>query len=182
MIKIKPSARNTNKHTPQGMELLEKSIDKVGVIESISVADDGTIISGHARKEIFDKKGMKPKEIELKNDEYAVIKTDIKANSKEYYEAQILANTSAHKNFNLDTELIEVIAEEFDIDVVEVGVEIYNTDNIDLDKFFEENNEQKEQKNKITLEYTEEDYQLVIDAFSKHSESKEQIVFKLLGL
>lgn len=124
MIKIKPSARNTNKHTPQGMELLEKSIDKVGVIESISVADDGTIISGHARKEIFDKKGMKPKEIELKNDEYAVIKTDIKANSKEYYEAQILANTSAHKNFNLDTELIEVIAEEFDLDIEEMGVDI----------------------------------------------------------
>jgi len=33
MIKIKPSSNNTNRHTKQGMELLEKSIDKVGVID-----------------------------------------------------------------------------------------------------------------------------------------------------
>lgn len=36
MIKIKASNRNTNKHTQDGMELLENSINKVGVIESIS--------------------------------------------------------------------------------------------------------------------------------------------------
>jgi hypothetical protein len=182
MIRIKPSERNTNKHTEQGMELLQKSIEKVGVIESISVADDGTIISGHARKEVFDKKGMRAKEIELADDEFAVLKTKIKANSKEYYEAQILANTTGHKNYNLNIEEIEIIAEEYGIDIEEIGVEVYNPNNIDLDSFFEENNEQKEQKNKITLEYTEEEYQLVIDAFSKHTGSKEQIVFKLLGL
>ena len=48
MIDIKPSQRNTNKHSKDGMDLLENSINKVGVIESISVASDGTIISGHA--------------------------------------------------------------------------------------------------------------------------------------
>jgi hypothetical protein len=58
----------------------------------------------------------------------------------------------------------------------------YNDGDIDLDSFFEENNDQKEQKNKIILEYTEEEFQLVTDAFAKHSGSKEQIVFKLLGL
>lgn len=31
MIKIKASNRNTNKHTQDGMELLENSINKVGV-------------------------------------------------------------------------------------------------------------------------------------------------------
>jgi hypothetical protein len=123
MIRIKPSERNTNKHTEQGMELLQKSIEKVGVIESISVADDGTIISGHARKEVFDKKGMRAKEIELDDDEFAVLKTKIKANSKEYYEAQILANTTGHKNYNLDIEEIEIIAEEYGIDIQEIGVE-----------------------------------------------------------
>lgn len=124
MIKIKPSSNNTNRHTKQGMELLEKSIDKVGVIESISVADDGTIISGHARKEIFDKKGMVPVEIELNEGEYPVIKTQIKSESKEYYEAQILANTTANKNFNLDYVLIEELSEIHDIDIADVGVDI----------------------------------------------------------
>ena len=63
MIRIKPSKRNTNKHTEAGMELLENSINEVGVIESISVTKQGTIISGHARKEKFDKKGFVPKKI-----------------------------------------------------------------------------------------------------------------------
>lgn len=58
MIDIKPSQRNTNKHTKDGMDLLENSINKVGVIESISVASDGTIISGHARFEHFEKQGI----------------------------------------------------------------------------------------------------------------------------
>jgi hypothetical protein len=121
---IKPSKRNSNKHTDKGMQLLETSIDKVGVIESISVTQEGTIISGHARKEIFDKKGMVAKEIKLAENEYPVIVTEIEDNTKEYYEAQILANTTANKNFNLDIEVIEVIAEEYDIEIEEVGVEI----------------------------------------------------------
>ena len=124
MIDIKPSQRNTNKHTKDGMDLLENSINKVGVIESISVASDGTIISGHARFEHFEKQGKKPIEIHLKENEYPVIVTDIENNSKEYFEAQILANTTANKNFDLDIEMIEVIAEEFDIDIEEVGVEV----------------------------------------------------------
>jgi len=124
MIKIKSSNRNTNKHTQEGMELLENSINKVGVIESISVATDGTIISGHARKEIFDKQGKVPKEIKLEANEYPVILTDIENNTKQYFEAQILANTTANKNFDLDNELIDEIAVEYDIDIEEMGVDI----------------------------------------------------------
>lgn len=127
-MKIKPSEQNTNKHTEDGMKLLDKSISQVGVIESIAVATDGTIITGHARKEIFDKQGKVPKFIKLEKDEYPVIETDIENNTKEYFEAQILANTTANKNFDLDIEMIEVIAEEFDIDVEEMGVEIEEAD------------------------------------------------------
>jgi ParB-like chromosome segregation protein Spo0J len=150
MIDIKPSQRNSNKHTDEGMQLLEKSIDKVGVIESISVATDGTIISGHARKEVFDKQGKVPKEIKLKENEYPVILTDIENNSKQYFEAQILANTTANKNFDLDIEMIEVIADEFEIDIEEVGVDVYDDeeiDNIDFDNI--KSNEDREIKNNL---------------------------------
>jgi DNA modification methylase len=129
MIKIKPSPKNTNKHTEDGMQLLKTSIDKVGVLESISVTKEGTIISGHARSEIFNSKGMVAKEIHLAENEYPVIVTDIEDNTKEYYEAQILANTTANKNFNLDAELIEEIAVEYDIDIEEVGVEVEEVEN-----------------------------------------------------
>ena len=135
MIDIKPSQRNTNKHTKDGMDLLENSINKVGVIESISVASDGTIISGHARFEHFEKQGKKPIEIHLKENEYPVIVTDIENNSKEYFEAQILANTTANKNFDLDIEMIEVIAEEFDIDIEEVGVDVVESFTNDSEDF-----------------------------------------------
>ena len=150
MIDIKPSQRNSNKHTDEGMQLLEKSIDKVGVIESISVATDGTIISGHARKEVFDKQGKVPKEIKLKENEYPVILTDIENNSKQYFEAQILANTTANKNFDLDIEMIEVIADEFEIDIEDVGVDVYDDeeiDNIDFDNI--KSNEDREIKNNL---------------------------------
>jgi DNA modification methylase len=130
MITIKPSKRNTNKHTTDGMQLLENSINKVGVIESISVATDGTIISGHARKEIFDKQGKVPKEIKLAENEYPVILTAIENNTKQYFEAQILANTTANKNFDLDIEEIEVIAEEYDIDIEEIGIDVEEIDEV----------------------------------------------------
>ena len=124
-IKIKPSSRNTNKHTDAGMELLSKSVEKVGAIESISVTEEGTIISGHARKETFDKLGMKPIEVTIQPNQYPVIvRKDIKDNTKEYFEAQILANTTSKKNIDIDTELIEEIAVEYDLDIEELGVEI----------------------------------------------------------
>ena len=67
--------------------------------------------------------------------------------------------------------------------LLEWGLEVFKpTDDINLDEFFEENNETKEVKNKIVLEYTDEDFELVSDAFKRHTGSKEQIVFKLLGL
>jgi hypothetical protein len=77
------------------------------------------------------------------------------------------------------------LANEWDVEKLnEWGLETpyYSTDEINLDDFFEENNEPKEQKNKIILEYTDEDFESVTEAFKKHSGSKEQIVFKLLGL
>jgi hypothetical protein len=67
--------------------------------------------------------------------------------------------------------------------LLEWGLEVFKpTEDINLDEFFTENNETKEVKNKIVLEYTDKDFELVSDAFKRHTGSKEQIVFKLLGL
>jgi hypothetical protein len=67
------------------------------------------------------------------------------------------------------------------VDLEAWGLEIpqFNQD-VNLDDFFEENNEQKEEKFKITLEYTEDDYNEVIDLFKKFTGSKENIVAELL--
>lgn len=124
MIKIKKDKRNTNKHTEEGLELLDKSIDNVGIIESYTISNDNVIISGNARHEKISAKFTKePIVIETDGTEPIVIKrTDIESNTKIFHEASILANTTAHKNYNPDYDVIDEIAEEYDIDIEDVGV------------------------------------------------------------
>jgi hypothetical protein len=80
----------------------------------------------------------------------------------------------------------ELLANEWDaVELEEWGLQVptYLTDSdIDLDSFFEEDNSEKENKFKIVLEYTEEDYNSVLEAFKKYSGSKENIIAKLLGV
>ena len=187
MIKIKPSSKNTNKHTEDGMQLLKTSIDKVGVLESISVTKEGTIISGHARNSIFLEKGMIAKEIHLQENEYPVIVTDIEDNTKQYYEAQILANTTANKNFNLDNELVEEIAVEYDIDIVEVGVDVEEVHDYKNETDYSQKNKEIdtddfEDKMILKLQFNESDYHIVKDKLLHLASTPEQAIFKLLGL
>jgi len=124
---IRPDSKNFNKHTDEGMELLEHSVSEVGVLESIAIDAEGEVVSGNARKEVFDKLGLKPKFVELADDEYPVIKTDLAGEKR--VKAAILANTVAQKNINLDEKLIqEVAVNEFQIDIQEIGVEVIDAE------------------------------------------------------
>jgi hypothetical protein len=142
MIKINLDKRNTNLHTDAGLKLLDKSIDKVGIIESYTISNDGVVISGNARHEKISAKITKePIVIETDGTEAIIIKrTDIESNTKKFHEASILANTTAHKNFNLDTDLIEEIAIEYDIDIEEIGFEIEEYEEIEESGYDKENN------------------------------------------
>jgi len=121
--------KNFNKHTDGGMDLLKKSVETVGVIESITVSKDGKIITGNARHEVFNKildENIEPIVVSTDGTRPVVLmRTDIRSGTKEFHEAALLANTTAKKNINLDFDLIQEIAiEEFDIDIIELGVEI----------------------------------------------------------
>lgn len=77
----------------------------------------------------------------------------------------------------------DLLANEWDVEKLdEWGLTIpsFSSDDIDLNDFFEENNEPKDEKFKIVLEYTEEDYAEVTELFKNYSGSKEQIVVDLL--
>lgn len=86
MIKIKLDKRNTNLHTNEGLQLLDKSIDKVGIIESYTISNDGVVISGNARHEKISAKITKePIVIETDGTEAIIIKrTDIESNTKKF--------------------------------------------------------------------------------------------------
>jgi hypothetical protein len=64
------------------------------------------------------------------------------------------------------------------------GVDVWEkSDEIDMDEFFKDHEAQeKEETFKIILEYTEEEYNSVTEALKAHEGTKENIIFKLLGL
>jgi hypothetical protein len=77
----------------------------------------------------------------------------------------------------------DLLANQYDKEELEEwGLDIpeWANNNVDLDNFFEDNNDVKDSKNKIVLEYSEEDYAEVMEAFNKREGSREQIIYKLL--
>ena len=78
----------------------------------------------------------------------------------------------------------DILANEWDNELLgDWGLDIWQpSEAVNLDDFFEENTNVKEGKNKIVLEYTEEDFELVTEALGRHTGTREEIVFKLLGL
>jgi len=125
---FKPDDKNFNRHTEKGMIELERSIEKVGIIESITVSNDDKIISGNARREKISKvlgEDVEPIVVETDGTRPVIIKrTDIASETKEFHEAALLANTTAKHNINLDMNMIqEVAVEEYKIEIEELKLE-----------------------------------------------------------
>jgi hypothetical protein len=149
--------RNNNKHTSQGMDLLESSMRKVGIIESITVSSDNKIISGNARHEkagaVFD---SEPLVIDTDGKRPIILRrTDIKSETKQFYEASILANTTAKKNIDFDTDVIEELSVDFDLDIGELGYESVGSaewkEDTEKDHFSDEGIEAKSQYGVIVM-------------------------------
>ena len=180
---ITPDDKNNNKHTAYGMDLLEKSVNKVGIIESITVSNDDKIISGNARHEVIGKHFEKEALIiETDGTQPIVIKrTDIESNTKEFYEASILANTTSKKNIDFDIEVIDALAVEYDIDVVDLGVDIVDYGNTDYsDKNKEIDTDFNDQKYTFKLEYTEDEYIELKEKIQNSGKTPEQIFYEAL--
>jgi hypothetical protein len=62
------------------------------------------------------------------------------------------------------------------------GFDVWDPEDIDMDEFFQEHEEEEKSSTKIVLDYSEEEYAEVLEAFNSRDGSKEQIVYKLLGL
>ena len=149
---FQPDLNNFNSHTSYGMHLLEKSVEKVGVIESITVSSDDVVISGNARQEVFAQKfeGVEPIVVESDGTRPVIIKRkDIKSGTKHFHEAALLANTVSKANVNLDEDIIkEVAVEEYGIDVQDLG---YMIQEVKAENNEEEN--QLESKLKLTITF-----------------------------
>lgn len=77
----------------------------------------------------------------------------------------------------------EMLANEWDqADLSEWGLDVINTDDIDIDEYFGEKEEEELTKGKIVLEYTLEEAELVKKELLRHAHTPELAVYKLLGL
>lgn len=79
----------------------------------------------------------------------------------------------------------DMLANEWDIEALDnwgLSIPNFDTEDLDIDKFFEESETEKNNSLKIVLEYSEEDYNEVMEAFNNRDGSKESIVYNLLGL
>lgn len=179
-----PDDKNNNKGTEFGNHLIEKSIQKFGAGRSILIDKNNRIIAGNKTIENATSVGIEKLIIvETTGDTVVAVKrTDINLDSTIGREMALADNATAKANIKWDEEQIKAITEEFDIVPDDWGLNIENGESINLDSFFEENMEPKNEKFKITLEYTNEEYELVMEALSKHEGTKEQIIYKLLGL
>ena len=77
----------------------------------------------------------------------------------------------------------DILANEWDVHpLVDWGIDVWQPEtDLNLDEFFSDPDPQEEQnKYKIILEYNEDEYNKMMEAFEKISGSKESIIYKLL--
>jgi ParB-like chromosome segregation protein Spo0J len=171
---IKPNPNNPRVLRDDKFQKLKQSITefpKMLALRPMVIDENNVVLGGNMRLRALQELGFTDVD-----DAWVKRSSDLTEEEKKRF---IIADNVAFGEWDWDT-----LANDWEVvDLEAWGLEIpqFNQD-INLDDFFEENNEEKDVKNKIILEYTEDDFNLVNEALKKHSGSKEQIIFKLLGL
>ena len=169
---IKPNPNNPRVLRDDKFQKLKQSITefpKMLSLRPMVIDENNVVLGGNMRLRALQELGFTDVD-----DAWVKRSSDLTEEEKKRF---IIADNVAFGEWDWDT-----LANDWEVvDLEAWGLEIpqFNQD-INLDDFFEENNEEKEEKFKITLEYTEDDYNEVIELFKKYTGSKENIVAELL--
>lgn len=131
MADLKFDDRNINKGSEEGTDLLEKSIQEVGLTRSVVTDKNNVLIAGNKTVEAAMNLGYE-RIIEVESDgrDLIVVKrTDLDIKSAKGVKAKILDNTVSKKNYVEDAEVSEAICEEYGLDP-----ETYGLDEIEQEK------------------------------------------------
>jgi hypothetical protein len=156
------------------LKQLQDSIKRFGLVEPILVNVNkqrkDIIISGHQRLKAC---------VTLDMSVVPCIELDLTLDKEK--ELNVRMNKAGGR-FDVDM-LVEHFDKEVLLDIGFKEFEFTNTD-VSIDNLFEDVDDYKpkEETNKIILEYTDEEHQLVLDKLAELDGTKEEIVFKLLGL
>lgn len=124
--KLVPDDKNFNKGTEYGKQLLGKSFAQFGAGRSILLDKNNRIIAGNKATEEYGEQGGE-KVIVVETDGktlVAVKRTDIDLDSKRGRELALADNATQKADLEWDTEVVEAISKEWEIDAKAWGVEV----------------------------------------------------------
>lgn len=118
-MRVTPQRRNANRHTPRGMQALERSLEQDGWIGAITVAADGETFDGSARVEKTAENGMLDDPIIVDSDgtrPVVVRRVDIaSADDPRAKRLGIAANRVASLNLEWEPDVLASLAGEIDL-------------------------------------------------------------------
>ena len=126
---------NFNKHTEYGMHLLEKSVGEFGLGRSILLDKNNRIMGGNGITETAANLDLN-KVIVVETDGtqlVAVKRTDMDLDTKRGREMAMADNATGKANLDFDPVQIDMMAEKYDFDPSDWGVDI-STPDVDLDE------------------------------------------------
>ena len=128
--------RNLNKGTERGRELIEKSLRQFGAGRSILVDKNNRIIAGNKTHANAEAAGIDDAVIvETDGTKLVVVKrTDIDLDTKQGREMALADNASVKVDLDWDTDALNSVAEDFEINTEEWGV--FQESVINPDDFF----------------------------------------------
>lgn len=130
-----PDDHNFNKHTEYGMHLLEKSVGEFGLGRSILLDKNNRIMGGNGITETAANLDLN-KVIVVETDGtqlVAVKRTDMDLDTKRGREMAMADNATGKANLDFDPAQIDMMAEKYDFDPSDWGVDI-STPDVDLDE------------------------------------------------
>ena len=172
----------------KGLDKLKNSLKENGFVQPFNVWQDAKgvvwILDGHHREKALKQLEAEGYEIPEMLPANFIDCADRKAAAK-----MVLVYSSIYAKITNDG--LGEFLDDFELDLSDLANEIdlpgisvdHFNEEINLDDFFEDNpNAEQTNKPKITLEYTEEDYEVVKTELLKHGKTYESAVWNLLGL
>ena len=122
---LKFDKKNFNKHTENGMRLLEKSLRDFGAGRSILVDKDNNIIAGNGIVESAINAGItKTRVVETTGDELVVVKrTDVELDTKKGREMALADNATASADLEWDDDLLKDTFTPEELDTWDVNID-----------------------------------------------------------
>lgn len=177
LSELKGLPKNPRRISDERRKKLQHWLEKYNLSDIPVINTDGTIISGNQRVSILKELHGKAYEIDVRYPNRLL--TD--------YEAKELAVVLNTHEGEFNFEVLEIEFAELDLNEYNILLPTFDNDdeppfNSDgIDHLFEQTQKQENaNKNKITLVYSDEDYEKVISAFNAIGGTKERIVFDLL--